>query len=171
MQSLSPFYIVILILLFCLVEGVKYRDRACCESGGNTPSEMCSIPDDDEMFDTINTMGIGLFVGATIAALFVFCCCGWVSYKCCKHLVPLTNTNAPKTITLVSSPPAPAPPAPAAVIPTNNALPVGSVVPTSYAIPTNNAQVANGYGGISANAMMSPSASAPPMNPAFHVRR
>ena len=150
------------------VEGVKYSDRACCEIGGTIPSEMCSVP--DEIIDTINTMGIGLFVGATIAVLFVICCCGWVSYKCCKHLVPRTSTSAPKTITLVSAPPAPAPPAPAAAIPTN-ALPVGSVVPTSYGIPTSNAQVAYGYGGVSANAMMSPSASAPPMNPAFHVRR
>mmetsp|Transcript_29640 Transcript_29640/g.46553 ORF Transcript_29640/g.46553 Transcript_29640/m.46553 type:complete len:150 (-) Transcript_29640:140-589(-) len=149
------------------MQGVKYSDRACCEIGSNTPSEMCSIP--DEMIDT-NTMGIGGIVGVTIAALFI-CCCGWASYKCYKQVVPQPRTNATKTITLVSAPPLSAPPAPAAVIPTNNVLPVGTVMPASYAIPTNNAQVTYGYGGVNAIAMTSPSASAPPMNPAYHVRR
>ena len=167
--SKPPFYITILILLFHSVQGVKYSDRACCEIGSNTPSEMCSTP--DEMIDTIDTMRIGIFVGVAIVVLFVICCCGWVSYKCYKQVVPQPRTNATNTITLVSAPPVPAPPAPAASFPTNNALPVGSVMPASYAIPTNNAQVTYGYGGVNAIAMTSPSASAPPMNPAYHVRR
>ena len=173
MVCLAPFYITITIhiFLFHSVQGVKYSDRACCEIGSNTPSEMCSTP--DEMIDTIDTMRIGIFVGVAIVVLFVICCCGWVSYKCYKQVVPQPRTNATKTITLVSAPPLSAPPAPAAVIPTNNVLPVGTVMPASYAIPTNNAQVTYGYGGVNANAiaMTSPSASAPPMNPAYHVRR
>ncbi len=163
------------------MEGVKYSDRACCEIGSNTPSEMCSIP--DEMIDT-NTMGIGGIVGVTIAALFI-CCCGWASYKKCYK--PRRNTNALKATTLAPAPtvPIPAPPAPAASIPTSNTLPVASVV-SSYAIPTNNAQVTYGHKnpllssksidtgsferGANANAiaMTSPSASAPPMNPVYH---
>ena len=71
--NVAPSYITILILLFHSVEGVKYSDRACCEIGSNTPSEMCSIP--DEMIDTINTMRIGIFVGVVIAAQFI-----WLSF-------------------------------------------------------------------------------------------
>jgi len=54
----------------------------------------------------------------------------------------------------------------AAVISSTNTLPVGSVVASSYVIPGDDAQVA--YEGI--NAVMPPSASAPPMNPAFYAR-
>eukprot|EP00984_Skeletonema_dohrnii_P010400 scaffold4049_cov100-Skeletonema_dohrnii-CCMP3373.AAC.1 len=140
------------------VEGVKYTDRTCCEIGSNFPSETCSLPDE---IDTIDTIRIGVFVGSAIAVLCIICCFGWVFYKCYKQVAP--PTNAPKKVTLVS-----VPSAPAAVIPSTNTLPFGSVVSSSYVIPGpgNNAQVA--YGGV--NAVMPPSA--PPMNPAsaFHVR-
>ena len=135
---------------FCSVEGVKYKDRACCEIGSNFPSETCSLPDE---MDTIDTIRIGVFVGSAIAVLCIICCFGWVFYKCYKQVAP--PTNAPKKVTLVS-----VPSAPAAVIPSTNTLPVGSVVSSSYVIPGNNAQVA--YGGVPPPA--------PPMNPAFHVR-
>ncbi len=159
---------MILILLICLVEGVKYSDRACCEIGGNTPSEMCSIP--DEMMDT-NTMamGTGGIVGVIIASLFITCCCGWVSYKkCCK---PRTNT----TKTIVPPVPVPAPSAPAAAIPTTNALPVASAVPVQISFGHESSlqsskSISRGSFNLDAtnvNAEMSHSASAPPMNPFY----
>mmetsp|Transcript_21625 Transcript_21625/g.33453 ORF Transcript_21625/g.33453 Transcript_21625/m.33453 type:complete len:157 (-) Transcript_21625:1770-2240(-) len=138
---------------FCSVEGVKYKDRACCEIGSNFPSETCSLPDE---MDTIDTIRIAVLVGSAMAVLCIICCFGWVFYKCYKQVVQ--PTNAPKKVTLVS-----APSTPAAVIPSTNTLPVGSVVSSSYVIPGNNAQVA--YGGV--NAVMRPSA---PMNPAFYAR-
>lgn len=125
------------------VEGVKYEDRACCEIGSNVPSEMCGIPDeiDTTEIDT-STNSIGLVLGITIPVLFVICCCGWLF---CKHKKVSPPTDVPKEVV------------------GTNALPVASV---SSAIPVNNAQVT--YGGVTA--VMPPSASAPPMNPAFHVR-
>ncbi|KAK1735864.1 voltage-dependent calcium channel-like protein [Skeletonema marinoi] len=125
------------------VDGVKYEDRACCEIGSNVPSEMCGVPDeiDTTELDT-STNSIGLILGITIPVLFVICCCGWLF---CKHKKVSPPTEAPKEVI------------------GTNALPVASV---SYAIPANNAHVT--YGGITA--VMPPSASAPPMNPAFHVR-
>jgi len=140
--SISSHLTLYFLLFFCSVEGVKYEDRACCEIGSNVPSEMCGIPDeiDTTEIDT-STNSIGLVLGITIPVLFVICCCGWLFYKHKKVAPP---TDAPKEVG-------------------TNALPVASV---SYAIPADNAHVT--YGGVTA--VMPPSASAPPMNPAFHVR-
>ena len=141
----------------CAVEGLDYKDRACCESGSDEPSEVCSLNNYEEMETTVR---IGLVVGV-ILGLCITCCCGWGVYKCCNR-----TKRAPSKVTLVpvaaASTPAPAPP----TIPIANTLPVGSVIAPSYATPISNGPVV--YGG--APVMMSPSASAPPMNPAFQVR-
>ena len=120
---------------------------------------MCGIPDDDDIHTTeidtcesTNSIGVGGILGITLPVLFVICCCGWTFYKH-KKVPPPTDAPKPKD----------APAAPAAATHSTNALHVASV---SYAIPANNAQVT--YGGVTA--VIPPSASAPPMNPAFHVR-
>jgi len=84
------------------VEGVKYKDRACCEIGSNVPSEMCGIPDDDDIHTTeidtcesTNSIGGGGILGITISVLFVICCCGWLFYKHKKVAPP---TDAPKEV-------------------------------------------------------------------------
>ncbi|KAK1735823.1 voltage-dependent calcium channel-like protein [Skeletonema marinoi] len=125
------------------VEGVKYEDRACCEIGSNVPSEMCGIPDEIELLDTteIDTSTNSIGLVLGITIPVLFVIC------CCfyKHKkVSSPPTDVPKEVG-------------------TNALPVASV---SSAIPANDAQVT--YGGVTA--VMPPSASAPPMNPAFHVR-
>ncbi len=142
------------------MEGVKYSDRACCEIGSNIPSEICSIP--DEMMDT-NTMamGTGGIVGVIIASLFIICCCGLVSYKKCYK----PRTNASKTITVVSTPPVPVP------APSANALPVASAVPVQVTYDRESSKsisVESFDRGANTNALMSSSASAPPMNPFYH---
>ena len=127
-------------LFFCSVDGVKYEDRACCEIGSNVPSEMCGIPDEIDTTE-IDTSTNSIGLVLGITIPVLFVIC------CCfyKHKkVSSPPTDVPKEVG-------------------TNALPVASV---SSAIPANDAQVT--YGGVTA--VMPPSASAPPMNPAFHVR-
>ena len=150
------------------VEGLEYSDRACCEIGSNVPSETCYFPDDNgDSFGTLTPRGMGLLFAVAISGLCFLCCCGAVFWKCYKQSIP----QRAKKVTVISLPSTPAP-APAGTVPSTNTVPVASAVPSSYMIPGSNgngnvnAHVA--YGGV--NAMMSPSASAPPMNPAFHVR-
>jgi len=146
------------------VEGLEYSDRACCEIGSNFPSETCGLPNDG--IDTIETMSIPFFVALSVAGLCIVFCCGAVTWKCYKQVIP----QATKKVTVISLPSAPAPaPVPVAAIPSINTLPVASAVPSpsSYVIPGSNGNAQVAHGGV--NSMISPSA--PPMNPTFHVRR
>jgi hypothetical protein len=132
------------------LEGVKYEDRACCQIGSNIPSDVC-------VYSNVDGARINMFViVGSVAGLVLFCCVGWLIYKCCKSVVTKAPPNY--TITLETAPPtvtAPIAPVSASVPVAPVGLPVGTVVSSP------NTSVTNAY--------RAGPASAPPMNPEFHA--
>ena len=135
------------------LEGVKYEDRACCQIGSSIPSDVC-------VYSNVDGARINMMVIAgSVAGLVLFCCFGWLIYKCFKSVLA---TKAPPnyTITLETAPPpvaAPIAPVSASVPAAPVALPVGTVISP----PNASASAINTY--------RAGPASAPPMNPEFHA--
>ena len=129
---------------------MKYEDRACCQIGSSIPSDVCVHSNVDGA--RINM----LVIVGSVAGLVLFCCFGWLLYKCCKSVVPM-KTPPNYTITLETAPPTVAAP----IAPVNASVPVAPVgLPVGTVVSSPNASVINAYRAGPASA---------PMNPEFHA--
>ena len=141
------------------VEGRTYEERACCESGGNVPSESCQA----------EHMSVAVLVGICSAAIVFLCGCCCCCYKVgrsrmqSKSELQQIQGNARTNIGAVPSSSAPTP---ASYIHSNAN---GSEKPTQMEPEINlGASYNNGVSIVATP--VSPyfnNSSAPPMNPSF----
>ena len=110
----------------CVVEGLDYKDRACCESGSDEPSAVCSITFPDNMvldrgqdLDTDTKMSSAAWGGIVVVVLFVVLPIVRLCHRKRKLSKQMSSSSTQGDVSLVPVP-----------VPTTN-IPVATAVPST----------------------------------------